>query len=160
MNPWLVNSHMIQFRFLFWPTVTARQKFLATKQSKSQCSVPVGKAQELTRLALKILQFASIVNGFKGDSGGPLTIEENGIHTLAGITSHGFSTKHVKVEFKQTGIPHTTSILTMITRESSKQTMILILCGKRKFENIELFVPFTIWYEETFYMLKIGLKKR
>ena len=27
-----------------------------------------------------------------------------------GITSHGFSTNYVKVEFKQTGIPHTTSI--------------------------------------------------
>ena len=53
--------------------------------------MPVGKAQELTRLALKILQFVSIVNGFKGDSGGPLTIEENGIHTLAGIISHGLS---------------------------------------------------------------------
>ena len=95
---------------------------------------------------------------FQGDSGGPLTIEKNGIHTLMGITSHGFSTNYVKVEFKQTGIPHTTSILTMIIRESSKQTMILILCGKRKFENIESLVPFTIWYEETFYMLKIGLK--
>ena len=81
---------------------------------------------------------------FQGDSGGPLTIEKNGIHTLMGITSHGFSTNYVKVEFKQTGIPHTTSILTMIIRESSKQTMILILCGKRKFENIESLVPFTI----------------
>ena len=81
---------------------------------------------------------------FQGDSGGPLTIEKNGIHTFMGITSHGFSTNYVKVEFKQTGIPHTTSILTMLIRESSKQTMILILCGKRKFENIELFVPFTI----------------
>ena len=72
--------------------------------------MPVEKAKELTRLALKILQFVSIVNGFKGDSGGPLTIEENGIHTLAGITSHGFSTNYVKVEFKQTNIPQRTSI--------------------------------------------------
>ena len=64
--------------------------------------MPVGKAQELTRLALKILQFVSIVNGFKGDSGGPLTIEENGIHTLAGIISHGLSmTTNHKVDLSK-----------------------------------------------------------
>ena len=53
-------------------------------------------------------------------------MEEDGIHTLAGITSHGFSTNYVKVEFKQTGIPHTTLISTMLIRESSKQTMIFV----------------------------------
>ena len=35
---------------------------------------------------------------FQGDSGGPLTVAKNGVHILAGITSHGLSkTADIKV---------------------------------------------------------------
>ena len=36
----------------------------------------------------------------QGDSGGPLTVEEAGVHILAGTVSHGLNTKCAEVIYK------------------------------------------------------------
>ena len=86
-------------RFLSWATLIAKA-WLEMKQSKTRCFALVEKVRELKRW-VEIMSFCLIVARksnparSQGDSGGSLTVEMDGAHILAGITSFALSDSKV-----------------------------------------------------------------
>ena len=86
-------------RFLSWATLIAKD-WLEMKQSKTRCFALVEKVRELKRW-VDTMSFCPIVARksnparSQGDSGGSLTVEMDGAHILAGITSFALSDSKV-----------------------------------------------------------------